>query len=157
MTLANTLQKKLGEHHSADHPAPHVIRHQGWNVSLRPEAIDTLGCQLWDVTFQREVPQAAGDPRAWAERISRKVTGLLEPLKLVELDAGQNVALVRSAEPTPGSPGLDYHEIELHGTNRAIVRRFRGFQEVGRKREHIPFTVTYDALAKVVDGITAEK
>jgi hypothetical protein len=157
MTLANTLQKKLAEHHTPDQPAPHVIQHQGWNVSLRPEAIDTLGCRLWDITFQRETPQAACDPRAWAERISRKVTGLLEPLRLVEVDAGKKVALLRSAEPTPGNPGLDYHEIELHGTNRAIVRRFRGFPEVGRKREHIPFTVTYDAVAKVVDGITAEK
>ena len=157
MTLANTLQKKLAENTSPEHSAPNVIQHQGWTVTFRPEAIDTLGCQLGDVTFQRETPQDTGDARAWGERICRKVTGLLEPLKLVEVDAGTQVALLRSAEPTPANPGLDYHEMELHGTNRAIVRRYRGFQEVGRKREPIPFTVTYDALAKVVDGITAEK
>src|SRR5579864_7978202 len=126
MTLENKLRTKLGERYALDHSPPNVVQHEGWTVSLRPEAQDALSAQLWDVTLQRDPvcqPGKAdlqnGDPRAWAERISRKATGLLEPLKLVEVDAGQQVALLRSAEPTPKDPGVDYHEIELHGTHQA--------------------------------------
>ena len=150
MTLANTLRKKLADH-------TNEIDHQGWHVTLRPEAQDGLSCSLWDVDLARAGAAAGGDPRAWAERISRKVTGLLEPLKLVEVDAGKQVALLRSADPTPQDPGLEYHEVELHGTAKATVRRFRGYHEAGRKREQIPFAVTYEALGLLINGITAEK
>ena len=155
MTLENMLRKKLAEAPVAG-SAGAVLPYDGWNVILRPDAQDTLSCSLWDVIMERPAWGRDGDPRAWAEQICRKATGLLEPLKLVEIDAGKRIALLRSAEPTPRDPGLEYHEVELHGTNRATVRRFRGFQEAGRKREQIPFTVTYEALAQLVRGITAE-
>jgi hypothetical protein len=156
MTLASILQKKLANRYTDDQTGGKTIQHQGWNVAFRPEAEDALSCSLWDVTLEREAPKPGGDPRAWAERVSRKATGLLEPLKLVEVDARKGVALLRSAEPTPQDPGLDYHEVELHGVNRATVRRFRGFHEAGKQREQIPFAVTYEALAKLIDGVTAE-
>jgi hypothetical protein len=161
MTLESTLQKKLGERYHLDDPEAQTprrpLQHNGWTVTFNTEAREALCSSFRDVIFQRDVQQDAGDPRAWAERIGRTVTGLLEPLKLMEVDAGQNIALLRSAAPTPNDPGLDYHEIELHGVNKAVVRRFRGFQEAGKKRAQIPFTLTYAALAKLIGGVTAEK
>jgi hypothetical protein len=155
MTLENMLRKKL-----ADPPAEGgtaVVAHQGWNVTLRPQASDALSASLWDVTVERETPAAGSDVRAWAERISSRVTGLLEPLKVLEVDPDGQVAVLRSTSPTPRDPGLHYNEVELHGTNRATVRRYRGFHEAGRKREQIPFAVTHEALAKLIDDITGEK
>jgi len=148
------LRKKLAEPPVAG-SAGTVLPYDGWNVALRPDAQDALSCALWDVTVERPSWGRVGDPHAWGEQICRKVTGLLEPLKLVEVDAGKQIALLRSAEPTPHDSGLDYHEVELHGTNRATVRRFRGFHEAGKKREQIPFAVTYEALAQLIGGITA--
>jgi hypothetical protein len=160
MTLENMLRTKLAEHsYDLEDPSGssrNTIRHDGWKVVFRPESRDVLGCSLQDVNLERVSGQAAGDTRTWAERVCRKVTGLLEPLKVVEIDAGNQVALLRSAEPTPNDSGLDYHEVELHGTAHAVVRRYRGFHEAGKKREQIPFTVTYEALAQLVRGITAE-
>ncbi len=154
MTLENMLRKKL-----ADPPAGQtevVVAHQGWNVALHPAAQDSLSCSLNDATFRRAGAPVDGDPRPWAERLSRTVTGLLEPLKLIEVDAPRKVALLRSAVPTPSDPGVNYYEVELHGTAQASVRRFRGYQEPGRKREQIPFPVTYEALAKLVGDVTAD-
>jgi hypothetical protein len=160
MTLANMLRKKLAEHsYDLDDPSGssrNTITHDGWKVVFQPETRGAVGCSLLDVTLDRASGQPVGDTRAWAERVCRKVTGLLEPLKVVEIDAGKQVALLRSAEPTPNETGLDYHEIELHSTAHAVVRRYRGFHEVGKKREQIPFTVTFEALAQLVQGITAE-
>jgi hypothetical protein len=154
MTLENTLRKKLAEPPESGTEA--VLAHQGWNVALVPVAHDTLSCSLSDVRLQRDA-SADGDPRPWAERISRTVTGLLEPLRLIEVDAPRRIALLRSTAPTPHDPGLDYYEVELHGIARASLRRFRGFQEAGQRREQIPFTVTYEALAKLIGDFTAEK
>src|SRR5205085_54179 len=100
---------------------------------------------------------ADGDPRPWAERISRTVTGLLEPLRLIEVDAPQRIALLRSTAPTPHAPGGDYYEGDQPRTAEASVRRVRGYQEAGHKREQVPFTVTYEALAKLIGDFTAEK
>ena len=47
------------------------------------EAIETLSCQLWDVILQHGDAGSRQRPARWAERISRKVTDLLEPLKLI--------------------------------------------------------------------------
>jgi hypothetical protein len=153
MTLEN-IRKKL-----ADAPtgaAEVVVSEPGWTVSLRPEAHDTLGCALHQLTAQRDPASDGGDPRPWAERLSRTVTGLLEPLKLLEVDAGKNVALMRSAAPRQLDNALEYYEVELHGNQRADVRRFRGCHEAGHKRTAVPFTVTYEALAKLVDDITSD-
>jgi hypothetical protein len=154
MTLENMLRKKLAE--PPESGAAAVISHQGWNVALTPAAHDTLSCALHEVRLQRDTG-AAGDPGPWAERVSRTVTGLLEPLRLIEVDAPQRIALLRSAAPTPHDPGVDYYEVELHGTARARVRRFRGFHELGHQREQVPFTVTYEALAKLIGDLMAEK
>jgi hypothetical protein len=155
MTLENMLQKKFAEPPTGQPEV--VIAHQGWTVSLRPEARDTLGCALDELRLERAGAPADGEPRPWAERISRTVTGLLEPLKLIEVDAPRKIALLRSAAPTPGDPGLRYYEVELHGSARATVRRYRGYQEIGHRREQIPFTLTHEALAKLIGDITAEK
>jgi hypothetical protein len=154
MTLENMLRKKLADAATASQPSA-SLPHQGWTATLRPEANDALSCSLGELALDRDAPPADGDPRAWGERISRKVTGLLEPLKLLEADAARQVAVLRSSAPTPKDPGLHYYEVELHGTARATVRRFRGFHETGKKREPIPFTVTYEALAKLIDDVTA--
>ena len=153
MTLENMLRKKLAE---PPESGTAELAHHGWNVALVPAAQDTLSCALNEVRLQRD-SGADGDPRPWAERISRTVTGLLEPLRLLEVDAPRRIALLRSTAPTPHDPGVDYYEVELHGTARASLRRFRGFQAAGHPREQVPFTVTYEALAKLIGDITAEK
>jgi hypothetical protein len=156
MTLENTLRKKLTEP-PPENGGPVVISHQGWNVSLRPESSDAIGTSLRELSVEREGAAPAGDVRAWGERISRKVTGLLEPLAVHEVDTPRQVAILRSATPTPQDPGLHYTEVELHGTAKATVRRFRGFQDVGHPREPIPFTLTHEGLGKMIGDLTADK
>jgi hypothetical protein len=155
MTLENTLKKRLADP-PPENGGPTVIPHKGWNVSVRPEASDAIGASLHELSVQRDSAPASGDVRAWADRVSKKVTGLLEPLALHELDAAKQTAILRSAAPTAKDPGLHYTEVELQGTSKATMRRFRGFHEAGKKREQIPFTLTHEGLAKVIDDITSE-
>jgi hypothetical protein len=153
MTLENTLRTRLAEPPPAGQQGP-TIPHGDWSVTLRPEAHDALSCSLWELAARRAVA-AGGDPRAWAERVSRTATGLLEPLRLLEVDAARRIALLRSAPPSEKDAGPHYYEVELHGTTEATVRRFRGSHDPARKREQVPFTLTYEVLGKLIGDLTA--
>jgi hypothetical protein len=156
MTLENTLRKSLAEA-PPDAGGRIAFSHEGWTVAVRPDSSDALSCSLWDLSVQRDGASAGGDVRAWAEQTAQKVTGLLEPLKVHEVDDARQVALLRSSAPTPRDPGLHYTEVELQGTRQATVRRFRGFHDTSRSREQIPFAMTHEAIAKMIGDITADK
>src|SRR5687768_12891235 len=98
MTLENTLRTRLSEPLAAGRQTV-VIDHDGWAVTLDVERGDALSCLLWQVELRRATP-LAGDVKAWAERIAGKVSGLLESLKVVEVDAPAWRALLRSTAPT---------------------------------------------------------
>ena len=71
------------------------------------------------MTLRRSTPLAGGDAaalRAWADRIAGRARGLLEPLKVIEVDAERDEAILRS--DTPAAQGEDrfYYEVHLKGT-----------------------------------------
>ena len=75
----------------------------GWTAALTADRCDELGCLVWDLTLRRTGGSLAMDAatlRGWADRVAGKVTGLLEPLTVVEVDAERLVAQLRSNEPT---------------------------------------------------------
>jgi hypothetical protein len=81
------------------------------------------------------------------------VTGLLEPLKLLEVDETQQEALLRSNTPTKKGEQLAYYEVHLFGTHRATVRRFQARHgESGR--EQVAYALTHEVLAKLAGDIT---
>ncbi|OWK47394.1 hypothetical protein [Fimbriiglobus ruber] len=157
MTLAETLQTKLGEWKPAGdgrHSWAETFADSGWAVRIEADRTDTLGCQVWEVALDR-VGQADASLTlsAWADRIAASVTGLPEKLKVVEIDQHQSAALLRS--DTPGSRGNDvlYFEVRLAGLAKASIRRFKSEHAIGARREQIPFIITHEGLAKVVGDI----
>src|SRR5262249_22519771 len=93
---------------------------------------------------------------AWAERVAGRVTGLLEPLKVVEVDAERGEALLRSDQPTQRGEKLFYYEVLLQNTTAASVRRYRALPGNGR-REQVAFALTKEALAKFVADLAADQ
>ena len=130
----------------------------GWAVELQADRCDELGCRVWEVTLRRtrktEIqPVALQD---WADHAAKRVTSLLEGLRVVEVDPGRNEALLRSSIPTHREEMVSYFEVLLRGTKSATLRRFRAYQEPGHRREQISFPITHEALAKVVTDLTQE-
>ena len=97
MTLEETLLQKL-----ADWRPPGGGRHTlavsdetAWVVRVTAERRDDLGCALWEMVAERTEPRAdkkrtVGD---WAEQVAGRVTGLQEPLAVVEVDTLRDMAL----------------------------------------------------------------
>src|SRR4051812_31912745 len=93
MTLENTLLQKLSRWRFPEGARQTLnAEDAGWAVAVDAECADTVGCRVWEVGLSRPTPRA-DDLTARAGRVAERVTGLLEPLKLLEVDAGKGTAL----------------------------------------------------------------
>lgn len=157
MTLAETLLPKLNEWRPSG-PGRHswgkAFPEHGWAVSLAADRAETLGCLAWELTVQRTAESAPKvELRPWAERVAGRATGLLEPLRLLEVDDARGEALLRSDAPARKGEELYYYEVKLEAVGRATVRRYQAAQTAGR-REQVGFALTHEALAKLADDLT---
>ena len=159
MNLDEILVGKLADWRPAGRQTLHVAPEgAGWALTLSADRSDEVACLIWELTLRRTAPAAAGQTvKAWAGRAARRVTGLLEPLKVVEVDEPRNEALLRSREAARRGDELFYYEVLLRGTSEAQLRRYRAAAEPGSRREQIAFPLTHEAVAKLVGDLTADR
>lgn len=126
----------------------------GWRATVQADTVDSVGCRLLEVGVARlsPLPNPAPLPDR-AEAVARRVTGLLEPLRLVEVDGSSEVAQLRSAAPAVKGETLAYYEVTLHGHGAAQVARYESTQSAG-KRQQVPFTLTHEAIGKLVRDLS---
>jgi len=155
MSLVKTVREKLAELPAFAERRDVGIQAEGspWTVSVSLERHDEIGCLVWELALRRPAP-AKGDLGAWATAIADRVTGLLESLKVIEIDPERQEAQVRSEHPSQREDRLFYYEVVLRSTTEAVVRRFMGGSH-GHKREQVAFALTHEALAKLVGDISA--
>lgn len=125
----------------------------GWSVRLTAECVDQVGSRLKELALTRLTPLAGVDLAARAQVVASQVTGLLEPLRLIEVD-NNNTALLRSQTPDERGDRLFYYEVLLHGDGGCTLRRFQAAHQTGVRRQQIAFTLTHEALAKLVTDLT---
>lgn len=156
MTLNETLLQKLSKWKTASRQSL-TVSADGWTIDVSAERSDDLGSLVWELNVGRVEPVA--EPvavRAWGERVAERATGLLERLKLIEVDGGRDQALLRSEEPSQRGGENFYYEVLLNGNGSASARRYRAAR-AGTRREQVGFGLTHEALAKFVGDLTCEK
>jgi hypothetical protein len=161
MTLAETLLPKLADWQPAGegrHTVAIALPAHGWSVQLSAERVDTVGCRLTDVDAARTnpLPEDAAVLEAQVRKAAGRVTGLLEPLRLVEIDRGHHVALLRSDAPANKGDTVAYYEVRFQGRNRMTLARFQATKGSPAHRKQVPFALTHEALAKVVDDLVRD-
>ena len=158
MTLDETLLPKLAEWRPAG-PGPNhfssSLAQPGWTLTLTAASAESLGCLVSELSVRHaeERPADAAALTQWAVRCAQRVTGLLEPLKVVEVDATRGEAVLRSDKPAVRGEHLFYYELLLQGTQTAMLRRYRAAKGNGR-RETVSFALTHEAIAKLVADLT---
>jgi hypothetical protein len=156
MTLDDTVLQKLAEWRPAGEGRSSLTipdEGTGWAVTLTADRCDDLGCRLWEVQLRRTREAGPGATlHGWANRVAEEVTGLLEPLRVVEIDTRRNEAQLRSDEPTQRKDTLFYYEVLLRGTKEADLRRYHA-PTAGGRREQVTFTLTHEALAGFVEDL----
>jgi hypothetical protein len=161
MTLNEILLRKLAEWHPT-HAGRHLLavpdEGSGWSVAIAADRCEALSCLVWELSIRRTAEPSAKQVSlsSWAEGIAARVTGLLEPLKVVEVDPVRNEALLRSDTPTARADKRFYYEVLLRGTTEAILRRYQGSAQAGVRREQVAYALTHEAIAKLAADLTAE-
>lgn len=158
MTLDETLLTSLSDWQPTG-DGPHAYSDNtagGWTVGLSADKADTVGCALTELSVNRpSMPTTAAELTNWAVRCADRVTGLLEPLKLIEVDAGRSEAILRSDAPAVRGDDLRYYELHLRGKHQATLRRYQASRTGSGARKAVPFALTHEAIAKVVADVTA--
>lgn len=128
----------------------------GWTVALTADDTSRFAGLVWDLTMTRQSELPAGRTlKQWGEAITASASGLMEDLKLLEVDTGRNVALLRSDKPTRIGNEASYYEILLDGLAKATVRRYRADVKAGTPRHQVAFAITHESLAKLAADIAA--
>lgn len=142
-----------------DGPHSHSIAMDspGAAIGLTADRADALSCQLRELTATTG-PSRPFTPAELTQRAMNtagRVTGLLEPLKVYEVDANAGQALLRSATPTERAGRLHYYELILTGMNAANLKRYSS-GKTQSAREGVPFVLTHETIAKLADDLTRE-
>src|SRR5262245_48915224 len=133
MTIAEKLLERLAEWRPDTGRQTLTLGDDTWKVVLTADAADVVGCRVWELTLAR--PPPVGDLKGWASHAADRVTGLLEPLRLYEVDEGLSTALLRSDEPAQRGEALNYYELRLTGAGTANVRRYQARRDNGRREQ----------------------
>jgi hypothetical protein len=156
MNLTESLLPRLSEWKPAGagrHSWSGAIPEAGWTVQLTADKADSLSCLVWELALARAGAAPAGlTLRGWAEGVAARATGLLEPLKLLEVDEARGEAVLRSESPAKRGERLAYYEVRLAGLGRATVRRYTASRAAGG-REQVAFALTHEVLAKLAGDI----
>ena len=153
MTLEETLLQKLAEFRPQGSDRQNLAvsdDETGCSITLSIDRNDDLSCALWEMSQRSRSPlsERGLDLKRWADKVAGQVRGLLEPLRVIEIDDRRDEALIRSDEPTARKDERYYYELRLDGSGSALVRRYCGTTEVGRRRQ-VAFTLTHEAVAKL--------
>jgi hypothetical protein len=152
MTLENMLLQKLSEWQPSPGRQELHVAANGWRATVTVDRSDALGCLLWELKLQRE-GTADVDVQKWAVAAAERVTGLLQPLKVVEVDVLRKEAQLRSDNPADRDGKRLYYELLLSALGHAVLRRFQVTNATGRAQ--VVFAITHEALARLAGDVAA--
>ncbi|MDG3003519.1 hypothetical protein [Paludisphaera mucosa] len=125
-------------------------------VTLNMTALDSVGVAL-DALEYLATDRKGWTPEAlnaWGDRLSKRVSYLLEPLKVLESDGGLGEVMLRSQAPTSRDESLGYYEIRLNRSGSCKVERCF-FDTRGRTRRRTSCHLTREVVERLADDIAA--
>lgn len=152
------LSKLLRERVTACAPTPQTpasvcVAAEGTTVRCVLASVDRLSCAPLQITYVCEAaPLAAEGLADRADRLSKDVTALAEPLAVVEIDRLNQTALLRSRAPKRVGQTIAYFEVHADRHHCVTIRRFH-FDQTDRSRAAVPFPMTLDQLETLVSEL----
>ncbi|WP_165230104.1 hypothetical protein [Aquisphaera insulae] len=128
----------------------------GYRFTLHLQALDSVGASLDSLEFNTtdRTEWSSEALNAWGSRLAGRVTYLLEPLKVLEIDAGGGEVQLRSDAPTPRNDRRAFYEVRLFNSGLLRMERI-AFDEATRRRERTPCQLTREVLERLANDIVA--
>jgi len=157
MSLQEQITQSLGSLIGLSAPIPRTV---GWSVDGGPAveidftAADTLSCEFRELRVTADELKAAplAALQAWADRLCRRVTYLLENLGPLEADQEGQTVLVRSTPPTKEADRTTFYEMLVKAPGIVSLRRYtRPARDA--ERVALDMQMTHEVLLKLVRDI----
>ena len=101
--------------------------------------------------FETWTPQGL---KSWGDRVARRVTYLMEPLVVLEVDAEAGQVALRSQSPTAREERKSFYEIRLHREGSLTLQRI-AFDAATRRRSTVPCQLTREVIERLTDDLVA--
>lgn len=158
MTPLENLQNQLSRWQPSDGASEFTTDFGDWTVRIDAEQTDRIGCLVRELSVTRSAvgvaPIVVGP---WARNVAANAVGLLEPLRVIEVDGERNEAILRSDSPARTGDRAAYYEAILDGRGVGRLRRYVADVKAGTPRDAMPFALTRETIAKVtmatIDGV----
>lgn len=156
MKLSQKIADAVAERTGAEAPGPLIIEEGPHRLTLELGVTGPVGvsCDRLEFTSSEFKPGTLEGARAWAERLSSRVTYLLEPLSVQEADGNSGVVLLRSKAPNHREGRRTYFQASIDSTGRFELTR-RAFDETQRQQQGIPCQLTIETLERLADDLAA--
>jgi hypothetical protein len=117
-------------------------------------SVDAIGCAV-DV-FEFHSGRLSGSTleklKQIGEDLSRRVTYLLEPIAIIEIDAEGVTVQLRSSPPSQEAGVTSYYELTINQDGLAL-RRYQA--QSGQPRQAVPAHFTHEALRRLARDVSA--
>ena len=115
------------------------------------ESVDNIGVSFTRFDYQSSnLAVATVDSlKALSTKIQQRLTYLLEPISLLEVDAESVSIQMRSSPPQVGDDGRSYYELLVRRGGEVTLRRYH--KAAGQPRQIVPANVTREVLARLAD------
>jgi len=137
-------------------PCTVTVEDSPHRLTLHLSALDTVGVAFTSFEFAT-TSRAEWTSEAlneWGAQLSRRITYLMEPLKVLEIDSGGGEVQIRSQSPTARDDRRGYYEMRLFRQGMLRMQRFT-FDETTRQRSQSPCQLTREVLERLADDIVA--
>lgn len=160
MTLSRKIADALEAHaRQAGAGTPATVRAEtaDHRLALQGAVGGPVGVALDELTFAATNPDPALDGdglRAWGARLAARLTYLMEPLVVLEVDADAGAAELRSRAPTVRADVRSHYEVRL-GRDRSLRLGRVSVDAATRRRSPAPCRLTGEALERLADDLVA--
>lgn len=157
MSLSKKIAAALDENTKAYVlPCTVTVEDSPHRLTLNLTALDTVGLAFSSMEYANSsgterTPDAL---KQWGDRLSKKITYLMEPLKVLEVNDQGGEVQMRSQSPTPRDLERAYYEMRLFRQGSLRMERFV-YDESTRQRRQVPCQLTRETLERLADDIAA--
>lgn len=131
------------------------VRTPTGRVVANLEAVDAIGCSFTRFDYQSStLANATVDSlKALSNKIQQRLTYLLEPVSLLEVDAESVSIQMRSSPPQVGDDGRSYYELLVRRGGEVTLRRYH--KSPGQPRQVVAAHVTREVLGRLADDFVS--